>query len=69
MPTPAAQTLMDAKAALDVAKGAAVPLRAALVAAQVAQDAQDQAIQQLVLAYQVALNALLVESGNVPDAA
>lgn len=68
MPTIAAQALMDAKAALDAAKGAAVPLRSALADAQNAVDAQDQVIYAAVLEYQTALNALLVESGNAPDA-
>lgn len=68
MPTIAAQALMDAKAALDAAKADAVPIRQALADAQAAQDAQDQVIYNRVLAYQVALDALLVESGNAPDA-
>lgn len=68
MTTIAAQALMDAKMALDAAKDAAIPLRATLATAQNAVDEQDQIIYTALLDYQVALNALLIESGNAPDA-
>ena len=68
MPTPAAQTLIDAKAVLDAARAAQPALRAVTVAAQVAEDAQAQAVQAAVLVYDAALNALLIDTGNVADA-
>ena len=67
MPTPAAQALMDAKATLDAERAKSPELRAATVAAQTAEDTQNQVIQAAVLAYDAALNALLVESGNMPE--
>lgn len=64
MTTPAAQALMDARAALDAAKALQPDLRATTVAAQVAEDTQAQLVQQSLLAYEAAIQALLIESGN-----